>query len=129
MMRNINMNRFRAFGSALDLQQQVDIIDIGEVEELLGEMYTKLPEYGMIINRVGNNKFGIKFTIDEEDINSIRENVTYTKNNNVYLEKIKAENKKLESELIDVKENYKSVITKNTNLTKEIRKLEKKLFN
>jgi len=126
-MKNINMGKFRAFNSAFDLQTQYDVIDIEEVEELLNNLYTKLPEYGMKINKVGNNKFEIKFSIDEEDINLMREDTEINKNGNTYLERIKKSKEKIESELEKLKVNYKTIIGKNANLTKEVNKLNKKL--
>ena len=84
-----------------------------------------MSEYQLTVNRIGQNKFEVKYIIEEEYIDILRESAEACKNDVSFVDKYKIEKEELEKELKELKSNYKSVIGKNASLTRELNKLKR----
>lgn len=124
-MKNINMNKFRAFGSALDLQKEYNVIEVEEIEKIVTTLYDSFSSDNLKVTRIGHNRFEVKFIIEENEIEVLREDADCNINNVSKADKAKEQKQEIEKELESLKSNYKSIIAKNASLTKELNKYKR----
>lgn len=149
-------NKFRAFTSAFDIQQNIEeSISIDDIESMLIDLYYRFPELELTITKTGINKFDIKFILEGDDIEILEIDSSSQKNLKNYVDKvidkkiddnideeIKQSNKniiedisisendkikELEEKLTEKTKQYNSIRSKNANLSGKVRKLEREV--